>query len=126
MPRVEITAKELVDVNAESSTFAADSADVTATAADVDDKNYCDHTGREIIRAENTGGAPYTVTITSSGRGFQGRVRHVGPYTIGAGQKAVFGPFPIKGWQQSGAVLHFEAENAAVEFEIYRLPATQS
>ena len=98
----------------------ADTADVVLSAADVGNMNYAVHGGRDILFAFNSGGSPYTVTITSAP--LNGRSGDITTYSIGAGEIAAFGPFTEQGWKQADGSLYFQASNVAVKFFIITIP----
>ena len=96
-------------------------ADVTMTAANVADKNQFTATGDDLIVVHNTGGAPYTFTVTSSADPY-GRTKDISAYSIGAGEYAVFGPLELTGWVQSDGKVYCEANNALVKIGVIKLP----
>lgn len=119
MPRTDLTAISPVSINA---TIAADAADFAWTAADTSNQNAVVSTGRELVLVFNSGGSAYTVTITSVADEL-GRLGTITTYSVGAGEYAVFGPFPVKGWRQAADLkLYLEASNAAVKFAVIKLP----
>lgn len=97
-------------------TISADAADLTFTACDVSNLNSCTIDGKTALIFTNTGASTYTVTINSVADEL-GRTGDITAYSLAAGETCVFGPFPLKGWGQSGTPikLHFEASNAAVK-----------
>lgn len=118
--RTDVTVINPVSINA---AIAADSADFVWTAADVGNSNSCTLTGRELLLVNNTGGSPYTVTITSAADEL-GRTGDITTYSLAAGEFAVFGPFPMRGWRQTGGKLYFAGSNAAVKFAVIVIPGT--
>lgn len=103
----------------------AGAAKITQTVADVANGNSCVLTGREMILVDNTGASPYTFTVTSTADQI-GRTGDIAAYSVPAGEKHLFGPFPLNGWKQSGATptLLFSASNASVKFTVISLPPT--
>lgn len=94
---------------------------VTMTAADTVNKEQFVSTGKELVIAHNTGGSPYTVTITSVADEY-GRSGDITAYSVAAGAIAAFGPFPVHGWRQSNDNIYLEANNTAVKFGVIVLP----
>jgi hypothetical protein len=118
--RTDITA--IVPKNPNAGTIAANGADISLTAADVSNKNSCTLTGREMLFAFNSDDdTAYTVTVSSVADQL-GRTGDVESYSIGFGEYALIGPFPLEGWKQSTGKLHFEANNAAIKFAVIRVP----
>jgi hypothetical protein len=91
------------------------------TAADAANFEQVTLTGTEIVIAHNTGGSPYTVTITSIADAM-GRTGDIATYSLAASDYAVFGPFKLEGWQQADGKLYFAASNASVVFGVVKLP----
>lgn len=118
MARTTITAKTALGAYGDYSV--ANAADFTFTAADASDKNQVVATNNDLVLAYNSGGSPYTVTITSVDDPF-GRSEDVSAYSLGAGEYAVFGPMKNLGWKQSDGYLYFEANNASVKFAVIAL-----
>lgn len=99
----------------DAATIAANSADVAFTACDATNKEQFASTGRELVLFQNTGAGARTVTISSVADDLN-RTRDVETYSIGAGEFALFGPFPLKGWRQtSDGNVYCEAEHAEVK-----------
>lgn len=101
-------------------TYSANAADFTWTAADVANKNQTVATNNLLLLAYNSGGSPYTVTVSSVADPFN-RSGDIATYSLGAGEYAVFGPFQNVGWKQSDGYLYYEASNAAVRFAVIAL-----
>jgi hypothetical protein len=118
--RVNHTAKVLT-VGFPSLPVTANSLDAAWTAADATNKEQVTHTGREVILARNSGVGARTVTVTS--KAINGRTGDVTAYSIGAGETAIFGPYPTRGFRQSDGKLYFEAEHAEVLFLVLKVPA---
>lgn len=118
--RTDVPVTTPVSING---TIAADAADFVWTAADVSNSNSATLTGREMLLVQNTGGSAYTVTVTSVADDL-GRTGDITTYSLAAGDFAVFGPFPMRGWRQSGSKLYFAGSNAAVKFVVLKVPST--
>jgi hypothetical protein len=104
--------------------YSADSADLTLAAANVADKNQFVFRPGDILLAQNSGAAPYTVTITSAASKKTNRTGDITTYSLAAGEIAVFGPFDDPdGWMQSDGYVYCEATNAAVKFAVIAKPA---
>lgn len=93
---------------------------LTMTAADASNFNEFVASGKDLVVAHNTGGSPYTVTITSVADPF-GRMGDVSAVSIAAGAYMVFGPLESTGWLQTNGKIYLQASNAAVKFGIVRL-----
>jgi hypothetical protein len=93
---------------------------LTATAANVADKNYIDLKGGEYVIVENTDASPHNFVITSSADKL-GRTLDISE-AISAGAQKVIRIASTEGWAQSGdgGRLYFEADDATVEFTIIR------
>lgn len=102
-------------------TYSAAAAKLTMAAADVANKNQFVASGNDLVVAHNTGGAPYTVTITSTPDEY-GRSGDITTYSIPAGEYHIFGPFKLPGWQQTDGKIYLEASNALVFFGVIALP----
>ncbi|MGE5553296.1 MAG: hypothetical protein ACM3XZ_05155 [Betaproteobacteria bacterium] len=100
--------------------YASTGAVLTLAAADVVNKNQFVATGNDLVVAQNTGASPATVTINSVADPY-GRTKDVAGYVIPAGGIAVFGPFPVLGWQQPDGKVYLEASNADVKFAVVAL-----
>lgn len=101
--------------------LAADSADFTWTNAGA---SYADGagfalTGRELLLVRNNNVAAQTITIQSTNDAYN-RKGDITNYQIGAGEFAVFGPFPKDGWAQADGMLYFAASAADVAFAVLR------
>lgn len=91
------------------------------TAADVANKNQFVAGGNDLVIAQNTDVAAQTVTITSAPDPY-GRIKDIASYSIPAGGIAIFGPFPVLGWQQPDGRIYLEASSANVQFGVVELP----
>lgn len=115
--RVNITPVAGKSVN--NGAISANGADVALTAADATNKQEATITGRELILAYNSDSGAHTVTFTSIADDL-GRTGDITSYSVGAGEFALFGPFTLKGWQQSNGKVYFEANDATVKFLVIR------
>lgn len=119
MARTNIPVTALASINQQ----AANSFDVTSTAADVSNGNMFDITGREMLLVENTDDdTAYTFTIGSAPDKL-GRSGDITTYSLNFGEKALLGPFPMEGWNSSGK-LNINGSNAAIKFLPFRIPNT--
>ena len=93
----------------------------TTAGADFADGARFPHTGREVILIHNLNAGAQTITINSSAdpKGRQGTIT---TYSVGIGEYAVFGPFPVTGWRQADGYLTMAASATDVWFAILRLP----
>jgi hypothetical protein len=102
-------------------TYSAAAAKLTMAAANVADMNQFTFGGEDLIVAHNTGGSPYTLTISSVADPY-GRTQDITTYSIPAGEYAVFGPFKAPGWLQSDGKIYLAASNASVLLGVVKLP----
>lgn len=100
--------------------FSMTGAVVTMTAANVTDKNQFLPSGDDLLIIQNSGAAPYTVTITSVADPRTGRTGDVTALSIPAGQMRVFRMGAI-GWRQGDGYVYLEATNASVLFGVVSL-----
>lgn len=99
---------------------AADSLDVTMTAADVANGNDFVASGRDILVAQNTHATTaYTITITSQADE-RGRKGDITTYSLAAGDIAVFDFSQINGWADANGKINIAASNASVKFAVLR------
>jgi hypothetical protein len=80
------------------------------------------HTGRELILVHNANGAAQTITI-SSVIDDEKRTGDITTYSVGIGEYAVFGPFPVDGWRQTDGNLYLAASATDVGIAVLRLPS---
>jgi lysylphosphatidylglycerol synthetase-like protein (DUF2156 family) len=116
MPRTTLAA-QLLGVSYPVLPIAAGSADIVWTAADIVAKNDAVlAAGKTILFCRNVGATSHNVTVTSSADSFN-RTGDLGPYAVGAGAVARFGPFLAAGWDHTGR-LQFEADSADVQLAV--------
>jgi hypothetical protein len=94
-------------------------ATVTPVAADATDGNVVSLARGILLRAENTGGSPRTITIKSQPDPY-GRVADITAFSIAAGARVVR-RFANVGWANTGGDLEIEASHADVRLEVYQL-----
>lgn len=99
---------------------AADSLDLTMTAADIANYNQFKATGKDLIFLHNSGASPYTVTLSSAPDSFL-RSGDITTYSLAAGDYAVIGPLALVGWAQADGYVYLQASNAAVKIGIVSL-----
>ena len=102
--------------------IAANGADFTWEAGDAGDNNSFKSTGREIVLVRNDNAGAQTVTIHSM-IDERNREGDITAYSIGAGEYAVFGPFPVAGWRQPDGTVHIDPSHADLKFAVLQLPA---
>lgn len=104
--------------------LSANDADITFTAsgADYADGAAFPHTGKEIILVRNDNVGAQTITI-SSVVDEKKRSGDITTYSIGAGEYAAFGPFPVDGWRQADGDMNIEFSEADLYVAILRLPS---
>jgi len=100
---------------------AANSADLTMTAADTVNKEQFVASGNDLIIAHNTGASPHTITVTSVADGQTKRTGDITAYSLGAGEYAALGPFAKQGWVQADGKIYLEANHAEVKFGVVQL-----
>lgn len=107
-------------------TVSADELDAAFTAADASNGNSYTSTGRELIIVLNSHASnAYTFTLTSyADESLLGRSGDITTYSLAAGEYAVVGPVPVRGWRQTTGKVLISGSNAAVKFLIIRLPAS--
>jgi len=101
---------------------AANSADLTLTAADVTNGNAIPFAGvaRMLVLVQNSDASTaYTVTFDSARDGLN-REGDIGPYSLSAGEVAAF-VFSREGWRQSDNMLYVNGQNAAIKIAAIRL-----
>jgi hypothetical protein len=102
-------------------TIAANSADYTEVGGDSANGYMFTATGRELILVHNTDAGSQNCTVVSTA--IEGRTGDIAAYNLSAGEFAVFGPFPLLGWQQSSdGMIYINASHNNVKFTIVRLP----
>ncbi len=104
--------------------YAADAANVVPAAmsgSSGDDGNQFVASGNDLVIAQETAGAPQTITFSSVNDPF-GRTGDITSYSIGANETAAFGPFAVVGWRQTDNKIYFEANSANVKVVIAALP----
>ena len=94
-------------------------ATVTPVAADATDGNVVNLSRGILLRAENTGASPRTITIKSQPDPY-GRVADIEEFSIAAGVRVVR-RFASVGWANNGGDLEIEASHAEVTMEVYQL-----
>lgn len=99
---------------------AADALDLTFTAADATNKEEVVLTGNEILIAWNSGVSARTITITTVADPALGRTGDISAYSLGAGEHAMIGPFPVAGFAQTNGKLYFEAAHADVKWAVIK------
>jgi hypothetical protein len=100
---------------------AADSLDITMTAADVANKNQTLLAGQLLLIAQNTHATTaFTITITSIADS-KLRTGDITTYTMQAGDISAFLISSTEGWLQADGYLYYEASNASVKFAVLKL-----
>lgn len=110
MPRTALT------TTAAPSKWSTTGVALTQAAADVGNGNQFTSSGNDLLIVQNTGGSPYTVTISSVPDAL-GRTGDVTTQSLAAGEIRVFW-LPALGWQQADGKIYVSASNAAVKFGI--------
>lgn len=100
---------------------AANSLDLTETAADPSNGNRCICTGRELLIFRNSGATGRTFTVTSVADG-QRRTGDVTTYSLGAGETAAFWVGSVDGWKNADGHVYFSASHAEVLISVVRIP----
>jgi len=121
MPRATLTKLAALGNNP-ALPIAANAVDLPMTAANAANKEQFVASGKDLIIAYNSGAGARTVTITSVVDPRNNRTGDITPYSIGAGEYAVFGPFYREGWMQPDGYIYIEAEHAEVRWGVITLP----
>jgi hypothetical protein len=100
---------------------AANAADITFQAGDNTNGNETPCTGKDLLLVNNTDAAAQTVTIDAAPDDV-GRDGSISAYSVGAGELAIFGPFPTASYRQTDGMLHIDVSAATVELAIIRIP----
>jgi len=99
---------------------AADSLDMTLTAADTVNFNQSPLSGSLLLIAQNSGASPYTITI-SSVVDSRNRTGDISAYSLAAGDIAMFLINQADGWLQADGNLYYQGSNAAVKFALLKI-----
>lgn len=94
-------------------TVTAEAADATASP----DGNKVSSSGWDLLLVDNSGGTARNITVTAAGN----PATTITNYSVGAGEMAVLGPFPAKGWRFSDG-LHINGAHADLLLTVLRLP----
>lgn len=121
MGELTITVQELIK-GYPATPLSADAADITWTAAGADfaDGAAFLHTGNEVILIRNSNVAAKTVAIYSA-ENARFRGGDIEDYSVGAGQFAAFGPFPVDGWRQTDGMLNLKLGAADMYVAVVRV-----
>jgi len=116
MPRTNIPYQ---DANAVTFPWTVAGLTLTATAADVANKNETPACGQLLLIAHNSGASTRNITITSSPDSRFGRS---GDATVVLLAGKIWCHVIVRqGWEQTGALFYFEADHADVEFSLVRM-----
>lgn len=115
------TSVSVIDPVSINGTISANGADITMTAGDAANGNSCALTGRLFLFVYNSDASAQTITITSVADNL-GRTGDISAYSVGAGEFALFGPFPNHGWRQTDGKLYFTVSDAAVKVAPVKVP----
>lgn len=103
--------------------IAADAADLALTACDATNFEQYASTGRELVFVYNSGAGARTITFTSAPDEL-GRTGDITTYSLAAGEYAVFGPFPVRGWRQSNGYMYLQGSHAEVKVGVVTIPTS--
>jgi hypothetical protein len=120
MPRADLTPKQLAN---QTLVVGAGAADLALVAGNAVDGNQVDCTGKELLFVQNTDSGAGTVTIAGKADEY-GRTGSITAYSLGAGEFAVFGPFPTDPFAQvtpAGKLL-INVSAATMLLGVVRLP----
>jgi hypothetical protein len=92
----------------------ANGADISLVAIDQSSNGYYVTTGKEMVLAVNSDASPQTITITSQALPTYARTGDITAYSIGAGETALLGPFPVSGWADTNGRINISTSDAAV------------
>ena len=100
---------------------AANSLDVTLTAADVANKEEFVMSGNDVLLVQNSDPTnPYTFTVTSVVDDHN-RTGDITTYSLAAGEIAAFKFTKKKGWMQTNGKCYLEASNVAIKYAVLTL-----
>jgi hypothetical protein len=116
MTRQTINAQDVTGPSATS--FPANCADITFTAADVANKEQIQLDYPIIVLVKNDNVGAQTVTFSSVVCSHN-RTNDITTYSIGASEVAAF-EFKPHGWKQSTGYLHAEATSADVKYAVLK------
>ena len=115
MPRVNVTPQ--IPCKILNGAIAADAADIAFVSCDATNKEEVTLSGGDFLILWNSGATPRTVTINTTADA-SGRVGDITAYSIGAGEHAMFGPFPVLGFAQTNGKLNFEGSHADLKYAV--------
>ncbi len=121
MARTDLTPKVLAN---QVFGVSANAADVALVAGDVVNGNQADCTGKELLLVQNTDIGAGTVTIAGKADEY-GRTGEITAYSVGAGEIAIFGPFPTDAFRQVSPVagkMNIDVSAATMKLAVLRLP----
>lgn len=94
---------------------AADALDATFTAIDTSNGNQTLNNGQLMLIFYNShASTAYTFTVSTVADDL-GRTGDITTYSLAAGEYAVVGPIPTKGYTQSNGYIYYTASNAAIK-----------
>ncbi len=100
---------------------AANGRDLTQVAADATNFNDFVGTGKELLIVDNSGATAHTITIYAASDTY-GRTGKIDAYSLGAGEKAVFGPFPTTVYNQTNGHVNVDCNHAELKLSVVKLP----
>lgn len=101
---------------------AADSLDITMTAADASNGNRFLGTGRELVIVRNSGAGARTFTLTSVASATSKRTGDITTYSLAAGDVAVFWVGSLEGWRNTDGYVYLSGSHAEILFGVVRIP----
>ena len=118
------TALTVQTIKAPFAAIAANGVDFTFAAGTITDGDTFICTGRELLLVNNVNVAAKTILIVAVDDETN-RSENIGPYSIGAGEFAVFGQglTNSKGWKSTAGTIRITVEHADVKVAVLRLPA---
>ncbi len=102
--------------------LSANAADFTWGSSDLSNGNSIVSTGHELLLLRNDQAGEQTVTIDSVAD-TKNRTGHITTYSVGIGEYAWLGPFPVEGWKQSDGTVHVNTSHDDLKVAVVRLPA---
>lgn len=98
------------------------SVDAAGAAADVGNGNKFAITGREMLLVRNTGASTRTLTFQTVAVNGRQDPNHNTAINVTAGAVRLFGPFPLKEYQQTDGALYVSSNHAELLLTVIRLP----
>jgi len=101
---------------------AADSLDLTFTAADITNQNQFSASGRDLVAIRNAHlTTAFTFTLNTA-PDTHGRKADITSYALQAGEVVLFFFTEVDGWRQSDGFIYLDANSVSIQYAVVRLP----